>query len=278
MAYAFLTTGSTTFAAGSWSDATGFANSGTLAIESGSQTIVSALDQSALGTGLNYFNVGPLFSGDIGSPSAGSLKVDIDAGTDPHFTYAASGGHCYLTAGGGNTLITRVECNSNGGTLHLTGGIFTNLDVVRGTCTVNESTVVTNAYLVGGTTTIEYNATALTILNIGGGTHTLKRTANTVILSGGTLYVDIDSGSLGATIVTVTGGVLVLKSGAIPVAVFIGGRIDLSQIRKPSVIAGTSAVVYASFKGALAQSPGNLVTWTTANISYRGSYTEVGEA
>lgn len=272
MAYAYLTTGATDLTAASWSDATGFANSATLAIETGSQTIVSSLNQSALGTGINYLHVMPGFSGDIGSASAGSLIVDADAGTDPHIMYAASGGQFFLTAGGGNTLITRIECNTNGGTLRLTGGIVTNLDMVKGTCTVNASTVVTNAYLVGGSATIEYNATALTILTIKGGTHTLKRTANTVIMSGGTLYVDIDSGNFGATSLTMTDGLVVLLSGNMPVAVYIGGTLDASRLKRAATIAGTSAVVYSGFKGALQQSPGNMLVWTTANITYRGSY------
>lgn len=271
MAYAYLTTGATDITGASWSDATGFANSATLGIETGSQTIVSSLNQSALGTGLNYLLVGPGFSGNIGSPAAGSLVVDVDAGSDPHVTYAASGGNFYLTAGGGNTLITRVECNS-AGNLYLTGGTFTNLDVVRGTCNVNASTVVTNAYLVGGNSTIEYNATALTTLTVSGGSHTLKRTANTVIMNGGDLRVDIDSGSLGATLLTMNGGRVTLVSGNIPVAVFIGGTLDVSKLKRPATIAGTSAVVYNGFRGALAQAPGNTLTWTTGNITYRGSY------
>lgn len=278
MAIAYLTTGATDFAAGSWSDSTGFATNATLVIESGSQTITSSLDQSAVSGGITYLEVRPTFSGSIGSASAGSLKVDVDSGTDPHVTYGATGGTFYLNAGGGSAAVTRLEVNGTG-SMYLTGGTFTNTDLVRGNLNVNESAVLTNAYLMGGNSTIEYNATGLTILDITGGYHTIKRSAATVNISGNaTVIFDAVGGSLGSTLLTMgPGSRLILKQGNLPVWKWLGGTLDVSQCKRPSTIAGTSLVVYSGVNGAsgvFARGPANNVTWTTANITTRGSYTQ----
>lgn len=278
MAYAYLATGSVTLAAAAFSDTTGFADGATLGIETGSQVIITALDQSGLANGINYLHIMPGFSGDIGSPSVGSLKCDVDNGSLPHILYAASGGTFYYTAAGNSNVCTRFECSSNGGTARILGGTITELQVLAGTCSVNTSTIVVTARLTGGACTIEDHATAITTLVVDGGNHILRRAVTTATLNGGVLYADLDGDSLGATLFTMNGGTLVLLSGNIPVAVFVGGEIDVSRLKRPATIAGTSATIYPNFVGALRQAPGNILTWTTANITYIGTYGVVQEA
>lgn len=274
MAIAYLAEGSTTLAAAAWSDATGFANDATLVIERGGQTITTALDQSALGTGINYLQVRRTFTGNIGSSAAGPLKVDADAGSDPNIVYAAAAGSFYLQAGGGSALVSRMECNT-GGQLRLVGGTFTNVDMLRGAMSANGSTVITNLFVTGGEATIEDNATAITNLEIFGGTVTLRRGATNVTMRGGRLILDADGRSLGPTVLDVLGGEIVWISGAIP-----GGSsrsrvacsIDVSRLRRDAAFAATNATtVYPAARGIGKRAPGATLTWTTANIIYRGT-------
>lgn len=274
MAIAYLAEGSTSLANVNWSDGTGFANDATLVIERGGQTIVSALDQSALGTGINYLHVRRTFSGSIGSSSAGPLIVDADAGSDPHILYAASGGEFYLRAGGGNSLVTRVECNA-GGRLRLMGGTFTNVDLIRGSSNVNGSAVMTNVYITGGEHVIDDNATAIANLEIYGGVTTLRRSATNLTMKGGTLILDADGRSLGSTVFDFLGGAIVWISGSIPggsTRSRAAGRFDVSRLRRDAAFAATNATtVYPSARGVNTRAPGATLTWTTANILYRGS-------
>lgn len=271
MAVAYLTEGATDFAAANWSDATGFgAATPTLVIEKGSQTVVSSLDQSGLASGVNYLEVRRTFFGNIGSASAGPLKVDADNGSSPHIYYGAGGGVFYLQAGGNNTLITTLEVNG-AGTAYLQGGTFTTADLLAGTVYANQSTVMTSLYQSGGTATVEYNATALTNLYVASGLCVVKRAVTNAIIGGGTVIVDIDSGSFGATTFTMTGGVLVLRSGNIPNWTWIAGELRASELRRDATIAGTAATVYPLARGVLQRAPGATLTWTTANITYRGT-------
>jgi len=274
MALSYHTEGATSFSALNWSDATGFANGSTNVIERGGQTITTSLDQSAL-TGIESLEVRRTFTGSIGSPSAGPLKIDADASGTAHIYYAAGGGEFYLQAGGGSALITSFEVNGNCKAV-LVGGTFTTVNVTTGILTANGSTVITSMYVHGGTVTIEDNATALTNLYIFGGNVTLKRAVTNFMMQGASILVwDADGRSLGTTTFDALGGTIVWKAGDIP-----GGSsvsrcactFDVSDVRRSSTFAGTNATtVYPKARGVYSRSAGATITWTTANIILQGT-------
>lgn len=172
MPKAYLNEGATAFAAANWSDATGFAAAAELVIDKGGQTIVTNLDQSSFS--IASFDVGPGFSGHIGTDAAGPLIVDVDGGAPNRVTYAAGSGSFRLRAGGNNSLVTDLIIDT-GGVAYLQGGTFTNIFLRRGTLFANSSTAITNFYAYGGTSVIDDNATGITLVEIEGGQHVIKR-------------------------------------------------------------------------------------------------------
>lgn len=241
MATAYLTDGATTLAAASWSDATGFADGADLVISDGSQSIQTALNQSGLTNGINRLRILPGFSGNIGSGSE-SLRVDVDNSSSPRLEYLARAGSLFYAANGNSNVCTRLVVAS-GGSLTLTGGTITQLEVqAANRVTVNSSTVVTTAYINGGSGVIEYNATAITNLYMGGGNYVLRRAATTVTLGGGTLVVDVKQAATAATTINMAGGRLVLYAGNVTTPNLYAGSVDASKAVKPITLGGTNGV------------------------------------
>jgi len=236
MAIAYLNEGAVSLAAANWSDATGFANLATLVIASGSQTITTALDQSGLSGGIDTLDIGPQFTGRIGSPSTGPLKVDADEGGSTHrVTYNAGGGVLYLQAAGDNNLISNFW-KSSPGAAYLMGGTFTNVILGEGPLSVNGSTVVTNAYLKGGNSTIEAG-TAFTSLSVYAGTHYTKRDCATINVYGGTLIYDVPTTATTTTITVYSGATLRLLSSDAIATLNLEGYADFSQAKVGITIA-----------------------------------------
>jgi len=258
MSLAYLNAGATDLAAANWSDATGFTTNAQLAIDSGSQAIVTNVDQSGVASGIEYLDVYPAFTGTIGTAAA-PLIVDADQATDPHVLYAASAGAMFLASDG----ITKLQ-KTGGSTLTLTTGTFPLIEHQQGQMTVEAAVVVTAAYLMGGVSEIKDNATAITTLDITGGTHTIYRGAATVILSNCTVYVDTGSDSFGSTSLTIgPGTTLYWVSGNLPIVTWRGGKI-LNQLRNPATFGGTSSIIYApAAVGYQGQSNGPTATWST---------------
>ena len=216
MAIAYLNEGSVSLAAANWSDSTGFANAATLVISSGSQTITTALDQSALSAGIDTIDILPGFTGRIGGPGFGSLKVDADEGGATHrIIYNAGGGSLYLQAGGDNTLISNFWMSSLG-SCYLTGGTFTNVVLGQGSLSVDATTVLTDPIFDGGTAIVQAG-TAATSVTVRGGAHVWKRGATTINVHGrGRLTIDC----AGVAITTINilspdAEVILLSSGTI---------------------------------------------------------------
>jgi len=274
MAVAYLNDGATSLAAANWTDATGFANAATLIIDKGSATSFTNVDQSALGTGIDYLYIRRGFSGALQDAAGAPLKVDADGGSVNAIVYGAGGGLARIQAGGGSTLITNIE-NSGAGALYLVGGTFTNAFLASGTTDINGSSVVTNLYVTGGTNTVAYNATALTIFEQTAGVTTLKRGVATGRMNGGTLILDFDdagtgTGTFGSTAFEWNGGTIILKNGNISNFTWRGGSLDLSMLRRDVTIGGTSFVIYPHIEGYLNTSGNSsVVTWQTA--TKRGS-------
>lgn len=243
MAETQLNTGATSFAAANWADATGFANSAQLAIVDGSQTINAGLDQSALGTGINYLEVRSGFSGIIGGNS-GPLIVDADAGSSPHITYAAGGGAFYLRAGGGSSLISRFDQKSNG-RAYLTNGTFTEVNLTTGTLVLADAATATTVVLSGGTATLDGGGagTSATIIVLGG-THRIRRPAGTLlVVVGGTVHYEAPSGS--SSVLSQYGGTVYHYSGDLD-PTYYSGSYDPTALYLNSTL--TSPVKYPNAK------------------------------
>ena len=242
MAVAYLNPGATSLAAANWSDTTGFANSATLVIKSGSQDIQSDLAYTSV-TSLNYLDIYDGFSGYIGG-SGGSLTVDAD-GTDTvtgtpgpnvpisRIRYMASGGHFYYNSNNGcNNFI-----QASTGKAYLTGGAFKRIILESGQLNIASAVTELSSpvwYFAGGSAVLESHASnTFTTINATGGSHVIKRAGTTLNVTGGSVTLDASSGSslYDVTTVNVYGGVLYLKSfGTITNLNIYSGTVDASRL------------------------------------------------
>jgi len=244
MALEYLLEGVSSLAAGNWKLAnggagTGVADTATLIINKGSAKITSDIDWSALVTGIESLDILSTFLGDIGS-AAGSLQLDADNSSDARVSFAGPG-NLYLAASGGSDVITYFYMTA-AGRAYLTAGTFTNVRFGGGTLTVNESTIVTNAYLYGGASTISYNATDLTVLHIDGGVHTIRRRAvggaGDFRIMSGTCNYDVTTAESGWGEVRITsaGTLNLVSAGATCTDAYVDGVLDASRLKVPVTI------------------------------------------
>jgi hypothetical protein len=108
-----------------------------------------------------------------------------------------------LSAGGG---YMQVEANDSGtniivklrqtgfGELSVVGsGTVTNFEQTSGVATFADASVLTNADLYGGRSIIGYNGTAITALNVYGGSHVIRRAATTANINGNVEFAREDT-------------------------------------------------------------------------------------
>lgn len=243
MAVAYLNEGATSLAAANWSDSTGFANDAELVINKpGSQSIQTALDQSAIG-GINSLDILAPFSGVIGG-TGGSLRVDADSNGTAYSASAQQGrvriesGTIYYAATGGSTLAHLVQVGGSG-RMFVTGGIVDNVHAYGGQYNISDQVTFGSGgtiYLTGGTGVIESHASDLADnYVITGGSHTIKRgatsTTGNIRIKGGNVTLDL--GTAAIPIIYLEGGTLTLISAAAPDAnslFLLSGVLDLRQI------------------------------------------------
>lgn len=247
MAYSdiqFLLDGVSSLASGNWKLATGSGGSGIvdaaqLVISKGSAKITSDLDWSALSTGIESLDILSTFLGDIGS-AAGSLQLDADNSSDARVSFAGPG-NLYLAASGGSDVITYFYMTATG-RAYLTAGTFTNIRFGGGTLTVNESAAVTNAYLHGGASTIAYNSTDITVLDIDGGVHTIRRRAvggaGNFRVTSGTCNYDVTTAESGWGEVRIgaAGTLNLISAGETCTDAYVDGVLDASKLKVPVII------------------------------------------
>lgn len=245
MATAYLNDGATSFAAASWSDATGFANGATLVVPTGGQSITASLDQSAL-TGINFFRVSRPFTGNIGSPSAGPLKVDVDDVTGEwnsgagagyaKLEYLAGGGQMYYQAAGNSNVCENLFIDT-GGEFYAMGGTFNYVKIYRASrVNFNASSTIGTANLYGpGGVTLEYKSSGLTTLNVFGGSHVVRRPGTTINVYGGTVTYDVETGT--TTTINQYGGTVFHVAGAVTTWNGYSGVRDSSRLRREATIA-----------------------------------------
>ena len=240
----YLLDGVSSFASGNWKLADGTGGSGiadasTNIVNKGSAKITSDLDWSSLTTGVESFDILSTFLGDIGS-AAGSLRFDADNSSDARVSFAGPG-NLYLGAKGGSNVITYFYMTA-AGRAYLTEGTFTNVRFGGGTLTVNESTVVTNAYLHGGSSTVAYNATDLTVLDIDSGVHTIRRRAvggaGNFRVTSGTCNYDVTTAETGWGEVRIgaAGNLNLISAGATCTDAYVDGVLDASRLKVPVTI------------------------------------------
>lgn len=240
MALIYLNNGATSLAAANWSDATGLVEDSTAVISEGSQSIVSALDQSAVTNGIDTLDILPGFTGRIGSSSAGPLKLRATNGTKNRVTYRAGGGVLYLQAAGsgGNTITTFWK--SSPAAAYLLGGAFTNIVLGQGPLDISESTTGTTLELKGGSAIVRYNSNVYTTVNVHSGSHILMRGATTLNVYSGNVTIDASTGAFATiNVLNPLSTVRFLSSGTVT-AINVNGRVDFSGLRRETTFTDTS--------------------------------------
>ena len=223
------------------------ANTDSIYVVSGTQDIVTNVDQSALAGGLTIVDVAPRFTASFGTLSV-PFKADIDQGSGI-FRFAGSG-QCFYHAGGGSAVCTKLRVLN--GTMNLiTGGTITTAECMRGRM-ISAAAVTITTLLVGGAD-----------VRIEGTTGTAS---TTVEMTDGSLYMR--KGIAGGGTLSMYGGELVIDCGTntIPTLNIYGGTLHLRNcgtITTMNLVKGDSAKIVVA----------RPITITTLNVwaSVRGA-------
>lgn len=238
MAASYLLEGATDLSVGAnWTDTIGFQAAAELVIQTGTQDIQAGLNQSA--NSINYLDILPGFSGNIGGPS-GALQFDADNTAESSSTvlsrvrYWAAGGRFYFSANGGNTLAHFVQIDT-GGEFYGVTGIMKNVHLSAARLARFSDAVLATGgtwKFDGGRSEIVYHATNnIPTLNISGGGHTIKRGVTTLNISGGDVTLDCQAVAIGTINLRGTGRLKLLNCGTITSLVAEGGTtLDVSAL------------------------------------------------
>lgn len=237
----------------------------------GSQTVTAGLTKlSDDGREPANLLIGSGFNGNIGG-SSGSLKASVTT----LMAYGASGGSCYIWAGGTGTAIARLKAISSGGALYATtGGTLTLLEVGSGSCYVAEAVVATTIKQSGGTNQVLYNATGVTTYEQSGGSATLQRGATTLTQYAGNMVIGrTDTSATAPTYGTVTVGGNFKGQAAVgnitSLNIVGNGIVNFSECRKDFTI-GTLSGSWDARKRSILKSQYCTITITTTNDPYGG--------
>ena len=227
MATETLNQGAKTMAASGWSGS-GIADSNDYRIEHDFGPLEAGLDHSGLTVGIESMWFTPGSEGIVGGGSFGALKLDADATADA-FVRNHGKVKLYIEAAGASAKINYFDAGPFSDN-NLQGGTFGTVYAQGGNTNVNGSTVIENAKLMAGNGTFEYNASgaAITVLEVTGGTWHIKRAPTAMIISGDAvvIYEPDDLASHTGTTVTINGGLLDWRKGAIETVNANGGMID----------------------------------------------------
>lgn len=242
MATEYLNEGAVTMAAAGWSGS-GIADSNDFKIEKKFGPITAGLDHSSLTTGIESmeFTVGA--SGIVGGGSAGPLILDADASAD---AFVRNNGKVtlYLDAGGGSGVINYFDAGAFSRNFLQGSGTFGTIYSRGGSIDVNESTVITNAKLMGGSGTLNYNSTKLTAITVSGGSWIIKRACTLLTVKGGTVIYDPDdAASHTSTALVMDGGEIDWRAGDIPTVTGNAGLINWANARTSITPGATSFTV-----------------------------------
>lgn len=185
---------------------------------------------------------------------AGAGKIINEGGSKTVRVKAASG------AG----VLAYIENNpAAGGEMYVGQGTITTAICKGGYLEFSDLSIVTNAYITGGTMYMPYCSTALTGLYVRGGSVLLKRDVGTLTVAAGTCTID-DLRVTPTTINLEPGGTLKLKEcGDIGTLNASGGTIDFTDLTRPITISTTN--IEPGVRLIKNISTDSLVTFTTTN-------------
>lgn len=142
-----------------------------------------------------------------------------------------------IKAASGAGVLYSIENNPvGGGALYVGQGTVTVALNRNGLLSFSDQAIVTNLYTTGGTTDVPYNATALTLATMRGGSVLLRRDVTTLNVYAGVCTID-DSRVSPGTVTVEPGGTLNLREcGNITTLNANGGTIDLTGLTFPITI------------------------------------------
>lgn len=255
MPAAFLNAGATSLAAANWTDATGFADSAELYVQSGTQTVTGGLTTS-LTNGIQNLDILSGWSGNIGGAN-GSLAVETrssllnQATQIPRVRYYASGGTFYYTPQGGGAASDLCDYYqiAGSGSGYLTGtGTVKRLESNGGRLYVGTAIgSVANFRWVfaNGTVTVDgvSGSTKIHALTIAGGQHLLKKgiQGTSITATGFTEGLNVCGGSVTIDAYAETfsdiriygGYVQIVNAGTCAVVSGYSGTLDFSKLQRP---------------------------------------------
>lgn len=248
MATEYLTEGvndlvSTNWKTSSGGAGSGFADTATLVISRGGTNITNNMDRSAdTATGIRYLIIAEAFSGSIGT-SATPLITEASDGTIAEWRSDNTEGRIEhngtgtLYVQGATTGIDNLMQNGSGNTV-LLSGTATYARVQRGRFQAEAASVVTNATLMGGSAVFGTKTSAGTLLNVYGGSHTIRRPFTTMNVYGGTLIVDVANAAAASTINQYGGTVMLNGHGTTAITAYnlLGGTLDATRLSVDTTI------------------------------------------
>lgn len=270
----FLAENSTDWSlAASWVDNVGVASTVPVSTDNtrimiGRQTIANGLSNAAVD--LTTLMIGDKFMGNLGSNGT-SLEIAVFQTSTGVFTYQAGGGVAYVKAGTAGIHKCLVQGR---GKLFLTGGVFSILEVSRGSCDCNDQTNL-NAKVVrifGGDTTIAFRSgDAPTQVDVYGGVVRLYRPPTTLNIYDGSVILYVDRSANSAATLNQTGGSCRLLGGNVPIWNIYNGTFDASDASRPITLGGTTTIIGANAN--ILVNP--LVTLPTTGITLLGRRTGI---
>lgn len=251
---AYLNKNATSLADANWSDTSGFSATYPLLvvndiIGTGTVPITGDVDHSGETEGVYYFDIRAGARGILGTP-ANPLRFDADnesasAEGDQATAYVSnygSGVTLHYVADGDDNSCRNLSVGT-GNFTYVYGGTVVNAGQSGGRFEANQSTVITNFDTYGGSSEIEYNATAITLYRAMAGTHIVRRKV-TAFEIGGTAIVyylpDSQVTDFSSTSLKQTGGTFIQDRGAIPTINSLAGKHDFSQLREAITPGGTA--------------------------------------
>lgn len=230
MATEKLLEGAVTFGPAGW-DGSGIADSNDYIINVPFGPITAGLDQSGLTTGIESMEFYPGASGIVGGGALGALLISADNVGKTAFVNNYGAVTLYLSSSGGPGVINNFACGPMS-INYLVAGTITTIVQDGGQLNVSASVVFTTFQQGTGTSTIEYNATDATTIEINGGQSIVRRLPTNLVITGGDVYLDPDPAEdVAGKSITVNGGNLTWVAGAIPTTTLNGGVVDFSRAK-----------------------------------------------
>lgn len=271
-----------TLAASAWTGS-GFAANATLVIGVPIGEVEAGLDYSGVAS-IDYLKILPgATAGRIGGNGAGPLMVG-GSGASSDFISNRGAVELHLQANGSATTTINNFDFGTRSVNYLEGGTFVNVTGDGGSLSVNESTIITNAYF-GSSPTIRgsrprtefaYNSTGFTAAKFTSGAHYVERGGVIEVGGDAEVTIDITQGTGPLTSLVMNGGKVILKSAGEAdtagtddiIASFIGnaGVLDVTQLARPVDLGSSTCTIgFLEFVGSMA-------SLDLSNATYYGQY------